>query len=296
MRLKRQDNGRVRNVSAPQALGAIRLPQESLRSLPPGGFYAILDLKSVLLGFLTQVSVGVPLLKRNNLLAPPALRPLDFSRVVWSVPVRSGGKNVELTLDAKHEDCNANHNCGAIDLVGDVIEDPGDFDQQPGMTAEFLLCTYVRRNRSRLWDMTSLGLHRSTPTCGSFLRSQGGGPANTCRNITPTTCHIEELNLPGCLKVETTVWKLRPSTNSAPIGSSRNQKHRRLQQHQEISQERYSRDDGECREGPEMRIAGPKYEQTINGHCPVRNTPRHRTGYRRTQTCLRRAPTRRRTT
>ena len=82
------------------------------------------------------------------------------------------GKNVELTLDGKHEDRNANHNCGAIDLVGDVIEDPGDFDQQPGLTAEFFLCTYVRRTRSRLRDMTSLGLHQSTPTCGSFLRSQ----------------------------------------------------------------------------------------------------------------------------
>ena len=81
-------------------------------------------------------------------------------------------KNVKLTLDGKHEDRNTNHNCGAIDLVGDVIEDPGDFDQQPGLTAEFFLCSYVRRTRSRLRDMTSLGLHRSTPTCDSFLRSQ----------------------------------------------------------------------------------------------------------------------------
>ena len=32
------------------------------------------------------------------------------------------GKNVELTLDWKHEHRNANHNCGAIDLVGDVSE------------------------------------------------------------------------------------------------------------------------------------------------------------------------------
>ena len=61
-------------------------PQESLRSLPPGGFYEILVLKSVPPGFLTQVSVVVPLLKRNILLAHPALWPLDFSRVVWSVP------------------------------------------------------------------------------------------------------------------------------------------------------------------------------------------------------------------
>ena len=44
----------------------------------PGG---ILDLKSVPPGFVTQVSVGVPLLKRNNLLEPPALRALDFSRL-----------------------------------------------------------------------------------------------------------------------------------------------------------------------------------------------------------------------
>ena len=104
------------------------------------------------------------------------------------------GKNVELTLDRKNEHRNSNHNCGAINLVGDVseqpdrktqkdanlvcdvIEGPGDIDQHPGMTAEFLLCTYVRRTRSRLWDMTSLGLHQSTPTCGSFLRFQGGGP------------------------------------------------------------------------------------------------------------------------
>ena len=34
------------------------------------------------------------------------------------------GKNVELTLDGKHEHRNANHNCGAIDLVGDVSEQP----------------------------------------------------------------------------------------------------------------------------------------------------------------------------
>ena len=86
------------------------------------------------------------------------------------------GKNVELTLDRKNEHRNSNHNCGAIFLVCDVIEGPGDIDQHPGMTAEFLLCTYVRRTRSRLWDMTSLGLHQSTPTCGSFLRFQGGGP------------------------------------------------------------------------------------------------------------------------
>ena len=63
-------------------------PQESLRSLPPGVFYGILDLKSVPPGFLTQVSVGVPLLKRNNLLAPPALWPLLLeSRLVCAVRV-----------------------------------------------------------------------------------------------------------------------------------------------------------------------------------------------------------------
>ena len=146
-------------------------------------------------------------------------------------------------------------------LVGDVIEGPGEIDQQPGVTAEFFLCTYVRRTRSRLWDMTSLGLHRSTPTCGSFLRSQGGGPRIRAATSPKQRATLRNLNLPGCLKVESTVWKLRPSTNSAPIGSSRNQKHRRVQQHQENSQERYSRDDRECRKGPEIRIAGPKYEK-----------------------------------
>ena len=61
-------------------------------------------------------------------------------------------------------------------LVDDVSERSGDIDQQAGMTAELFLGKLVRRTRSRLWDMTSLGLHRSTPTCGSFLRSQRGGP------------------------------------------------------------------------------------------------------------------------
>ena len=157
-------------------------------------------------------------------------------------------------------------------LVGDVIEGPGDMDQQPGMTAEFFLCTHVRRTRSRLWDMTSLGLHQSTRTCGSFLRYQGGGPQ---------------------VRAATSPQQRATLRNLISLAVSR--LNRLLQQHQENSQERYSRDDGECREGPEVRIAGPKYEQTINGHCP-RTTPRHRTGYRRTQACLRRAPTNRRTT
>ena len=79
----------------------------------------------------------------------------------------------------------------------------------------------IQPSRLRLFSPPPKKLHapqaQDVATFGMFPRlkrlaqsdsSRVWRTANTCRNITPTTCHIEEINLPGCLKIESTVWKL----------------------------------------------------------------------------------------